>query len=538
MLAALALAGCGTRSGHLVRPATFGGFGRQGGTSGVGAMHHLPIHTGWGPTRREIGTAREYVDHLSLAERAGQVILARYKGTAAPVALVHRLHLGGVVVFANNYAGVDRIRASNRRLQHAIAAAGRRWPVLIGVDQEGGLVERITGGTRFPAFMTAGAAGRPQLTRRAAAASGAELAGLGFNVDFAPDADVTSGPLDPTIGSRSAGSDPSVVAQQSVAAMHGYASVGMIPVVKHFPGHGSVAANSHYTLPVQTKTLAELAHDDLVPFQNAIDAGAPVVMVAHLDVRAVDPGTPSSLSRRVVTGLLRHRFGFGGVASTDATDMAAITGHTHGVNPAVQALRAGEDIVLMPPRPARARASIVRAVEDGGLDQARLDQAATRVVALMLHHKHGRVTARPPGKGRAVSHALSAAGITEVQGSCGGRLVGSAVRVQGSRSAVATFRGAAREEGLRVLRKHQPGWRKASTVALVGYGRPAPSKRADVLVATDTPYVLGRARGGVKIATYGRTPGAMRALVDVLLGKAPAPGHLPVQVAHVPRTGC
>jgi beta-N-acetylhexosaminidase len=459
------------------------------------------------------------------------VILARYTGTRAPVDLVEGLHLGGVVVFSDNITGTDQIRASNQALQRAAVTGGRRFGVSIGLDQEGGAVERVTTGTRFPAFMTAGAAGQPELTEQVSAAAGAELAGLGFTVDYAPDADVTIGAADPAIGSRSAGSSPEVVAAQALAAARGYRASGVLPVLKHFPGHGSVTADSHLTLPVQSRSVAELARRDLVPFEKGVDAGLPSVMVGHLDVRAVDPGMPSSLSRKVVTGLLRERLGFDGVATTDSLAMHAITDRFDSGESAVRALRAGEDLVLMPPSPRAARDGIVRAVRSGRLSSARLVQAATRHVALLMHRRAQGSSPRPPGSAWDLSARWSAAALTSVSGPCTGPLVGRRVRVSGPDTAVAAFRAAAQDAGLRVTRK------KGTTIRLVGRGGD-PAKGA-IVVALDTPYVLGASTAKVaKLATYGQTPGAMAALVAFLQGRAPAPGHLPVVVAGVARTGC
>lgn len=502
------------------------------GTAVSAAAHTgpLPVGTGWGPTEPEIERARRIVGRLSLQERAGQVIVARYAGTGAPTALVNGLHLGGVVVFSANYTGTDQIRRSNRALQRSAAAAGRRFPVVIGVDQEGGLVERVTGGTRFPAFMTAGAAGSTELTRAAAAGSGRELAGLGFTTDYAPVADVTVGPRDPTVGSRSASSRPAVVAEQVVAAAGGFATTGVVPTVKHFPGHGSVTANSHVTLPVQRKTVRQLRRSDLVPFRAAVEAGLPSIMVGHIDVRAVDPGTPSSLSRPVVTGLLRKDLGFDGLVVTDSLEMRAVSDRWGSGAAAVRALRAGADVVLMPPSPRDARDGIVRAVRQGRLSSQRLIQAATRQVALLLHQKKQGMTTAAPGSGRQASYRWSAAAVTSVSGPCGGRLVGKRVKVTGDPVAVARFRAAATAAGLKVVPK------RGTTVRLIGRGGPAAT--GDVVVATDLPYPLGSSRAPARIATYGSTPGAMRALVDVLLGRADAPGLLPVPVRGADRRGC
>ena len=541
----------------------------------------LGLSEGWGPDRAELDRAVEAVRRMPLPSLAGQTIVAQWSGTAAPVEMVRRLHLGGVIAFDSHLASAEQIRAVNTRLTRRV---GRTWPLFLGVDQEGGVVERLRGvATRFPTFMSAGAAGDVALTQQAYAASGAELRGLGFTVDFAPDADVTSGPGDPTIGSRAASSYPSTVAEHVVAAANGFAASGVLPVVKHFPGHGSVPADSHLTLPVQTKSLEELEATDLVPFRSAVEEGLPAVMVGHLDVRAVDPRVPSSLSRKVVTGLLRQDLGFGGLVVTDALDMAGVTRGRDAGRTAVQALRAGADVLMMPPSPAVARSAVVRAVRSGALPRRRLEQAAARQVALLMHLGGG--TGAAVGSARGVSRDLSAAAVTVVAGQCSGRLVGEQVHAYGDPGAVAVFAAAAGRAGLGVLlrkatptrlaravprperRKHERrkaykrrtrAWRRAEARrearlaawiaredARLAAGTPvgftgfhdAPVDGA-VAVATDSPWVLGRVSAPTRIATFGDTPAAMDVLVEVLLGQAPAPGRLPVRVGGVERSGC
>jgi beta-N-acetylhexosaminidase len=541
----------------------------------------LGLVEGWGPTQQQLDRAARLTGRMSLPELAGQVIVADYAGTAAPVALVRRLHLAGTIAFSANVSSARQVRAANLQLRREV-----RRPLVVSVDQEGGVVERVrTGLTRFPAFMSAGAAGDAELTESAYAAQARELAWAGFTVDFAPVADVTSGPADPTIGSRSPGSDAVVVAEHTIAAARGMAGSGVAPVLKHFPGHGSVPADSHLRLPVQTRSMAELQEVDLAPFAAAVAARLPAVMVGHLDVRAVDPRVPSSLSRKVVTGLLREDLGFQGLVVTDSLEMAAVRA-SKGPAPSVRALRAGADLLLMPPDPAVARASVVRAVRSGGLSRSRLRQAAARTLAFLLHQRAeapGRAAA--PGSAAPISRRLSAAAVTSVAGPCSGDLIGPVVTLRGDTSAMSAFAGPARAAGLEVLVPRRPParlavaepkperrdneskrhyklrkkeWRadervrerrlarwqareadrlaRGTSVAFAGY-RDGPVA-ADVAVATDTPYVLDRSQARVKLATYGATPGAMSALVDVLVGEAPAPGRLPVRVSGVERKGC
>jgi beta-N-acetylhexosaminidase len=491
-----------------------------------GAAESLGLVPGWGPQQATLDRAARITGRMSLPQLAGQVIVVRYSGTEPPVDLVRDLQLGGVIVFSDNITSAAQIAASNEELRRSVE---REWPLFVGIDQEGGIVARATDGvTPFPAFMSAGAAGDPEITRTAMHGLGADLTGLGFSVDFAPTADVTSGPGDPTIGSRSAGSDPAVVAEQVAAAVAGFDDAGIVPVVKHFPGHGSVPADSHETLPVQTRSRATLDEIDLVPFAAGADGEVPAVMVGHIDVRTVDPGVPSSLSRKLVTGVLRGDLGFDGLVVTDALDMAGVAAGRTSAQSAVQALRAGADVLLMPPDPRAARQGIIDAVRAGDLGRRRLRQAATRQVALLLQQARD-VHGEPPDV-PAASAALSAAAVTVASGPCTGRLVGRSVRPVGSSEAVVAFSAAAQRAGLAIDVASE------ETVAFTGFGG-APVT-ADVAVATDTPYVLGRSRAPVKVATYGVTPGAMDALVAALLGRTSAPGALPVPVDGVERRGC
>ena len=477
-----------------------------------------PPPTTWGPTRAEVRHARDLVRRLPLAQQAGQVIVAGYHGTGSPAGQVARLHLGGAVPVAENITSSTQTRAVNASVQRVVR--GRGYPAFIGIDQEGGTVVRIRdAATRFPSFMSTGAARDPRLTRRVAAANAREMRGLGFTSVLAPVADVTRGPADPVIGTRSASGFPRIAAAQVVAAQAGIADAGMIGALKHFPGHGSVTVDSHQALPVLRTPLAELRRTALVPFRRGIEAGASAVMVGHLDVRAVDPHVPATLSRKVVTGLLRRELGFRGVVMTDALSMRAVSKRYGSAKAAARAVYAGVDVVLMPVDARAARSGIVAAVRDGRLPRSRLAAAATRMVALLLHVKHADATAAPLGSGAALSAQLSAEALTSVAGPCSGRLVGGRVRVSGPADAVAAFRTAGARHGL--------AFGRGTRVVLASSGRPA---RAGVLVALDRPDLLARSTAPVRVATYGATPGAMDALVGFLVGSRPAPGILPVRV--------
>ena len=532
------------------------------------------------------------VADLSLREKAGQVIVADWEGTGSPAPLVRRLHLGGVIALGRNISSPGQIRQVNRSVRKVVAARG--WPAFVGVDQEGGVVERVPApATGFPAFMAAGAAADPALTEQTARASAAEMRGLGFDVVFAPVADVTSGARDVAIGTRAAGGNARLVAAQVVAAGAGIESAGVLPVVKHFPGHGSLRSDSHVTLPRQRASLAELERRDLLPFVAAIGQGAPAVLTGHVDVRAVDPGVPASLSKKVTTGLLREPRGVAGLVVTDALDMRGAQEVAPGAQAAVRALRAGADVLLMPPDPARARSRIVEAVRGGQLPEARLDEAAARMIDAMRSTRKGRTA--PVGSGRLAALALAQASITSVAGPCQGRLLGREVRVLGPDGDVAALESLLEARGVVIARPFQKRVRtgfervvvryrkktvevvkktkkkvdgevvvvkkkvevrkkvpvykrkpvfgyvtvvpRAPVVSLVGYrgATPGPS---DVTVALDRPGVLGKVRSRVELATYGDAPAVLENLADVLVGRRGAPGELPLAVPDVQRRGC
>jgi beta-N-acetylhexosaminidase len=499
-----------------------------------------PPPLAWGPTQADLDDASRLVAAMPLEQVAGQVLVARYEGTApaAAAALVTELHAGGVILMGDNVVDPRQVRATADAVQQAAAADGRTWPAVVAVDQEGGRVARVgEPATEFPTLMTAGAARDAAVTRAAAAASGAELRSMGFTWVFAPDADVTIGPEDPTIGSRSASDDPQVVAGVVQPAVQGYADAGIVAVAKHYPGHGSVTTDSHLGLPVQKASLEQLRARDLVPFDAVVEAGVPVVMMSHIAVEAFEPGVPSSLSPQAYASL-RTETGFTGVVVTDALDMAAVTEAYGPGGAAVGALRAGADVLLMPADPRSAYEAIVRAVNSAELSRQRLDDAAARVVALM-RYEGARTTPQEPdpsappavGTHGAESYALSLAGLTVVDGACSGPLVNGAVQLVGGTTADRQrFTAAAQAAGVRVG--------SGAVVRLLGTGQSAGD--GDVVVALDAPYGLGSSTARVaRIALYGRTPDAFRALVAVLTGAEPARGHLPVAVDGLPPgAGC
>ncbi|GIF20951.1 beta-N-acetylhexosaminidase [Actinoplanes tereljensis] len=474
-------------------------------------------------------------------------------GVDTPAQMVAKFHLGGLILVS--FTAQDPTGSTNpatnvenpqqvRRFTDGLQAAARQLPggapLMIGTDQEYGVVTRITNGvTMLPSAMGAGAAGQSPLTEDAWHAAGAELAAMGITVDFAPVADTLGPPANTVIGSRSFGSDPAVNGGQVAAAVRGLRAGGVAAGLKHFPGHGHTSGDSHEGLPVITQSTGQLATQDLPPFQAGVAAGAGVVMSGHLDVQAVDKGVPATFSHKIMTDLLRGSLKFTGVAITDAMNMPPAMKWPAG-DAAVRALNAGNDMLLMPPNITAARDGILAGLKSGSLKRERLVEAVTRILTL----KFRTAQTRPPEIGTVGSAAhqqavaaLDAASITVLKGPCTGPLVAGPVTVtaaDGREVARVTLVKALQAAGVNVLAAG------GKVVHLVGYGDSGTDldPAAAVTVIMDTPYLLASAKSPVLVATYSSSKLSLTALAAVIAGKAKAPGKSPVAVTGLPRTAC
>lgn len=487
------------------------------------------VHAGWMLTAAERTKARRLADALSVEDLAGQLIIARSFSPESSLALVRDRHFAGVMVTGNQILDVttddplNEVKSFNRQLQEA--GADRGYPVIVPIDQEGGLVARLTDPlTTFPTFMSAGAAIAGNRERgvsavtAAARGSGAELRAAGYNMVFAPDGDITIGPADPIIGSRSAGSDPAIVSTAVVAAVDGYSAAGLISAVKHFPGH-NVDEDSHRGLPVLDSDRKRLRDHDLVPFRAAIADAAPGIMTGHINVPLIDDGVPASLSRKVVTTGLRHRLGFDGIVVTDSLGMGAVMQRYPGGSSTVAAIKAGSDLALMPADNDKAYDAVLAALRSGEIPEQQARDSAARVIAYLLHGEATPALPGEPGSHAKESEALSAAAVTVVAHPCPVPSITS-VDPSGSAEAVAAFRTAAVEAGLPL----------GSGTTVTFLGPQVRTASAQVVVSTDTPYGLASSVAPTKVALYGRDVPAMRALVKVLQGKTRALGKQPVDV--------
>lgn len=321
----------------------------------------------------------------TVAELALRVQLGSFAGPALPPDWAALLDegLGGICLFGSNLPGDP---GTARALVAAIRA--RRPDALVATDEEGGDVTRLhrDDASPVPGPAVLGAVDDLGLTAAVGRAVGAELAGLGIDLDLGPVADVNSNPANPVIGTRSFGAEPDLVARHVAAWVAGLQSAGVSACVKHFPGHGDTAQDSHLTLPVLDAGLATLRERELVPFAAAVEAGAAAVMTSHLMVPALDAEHPATLSAPVL-GLLRTALGYDGAIVSDALDMAGASGGRTIPEAAVAALAAGVDLLCTGPDKDAAlvreiQAAILRAVREDRLPLARLVDAADRVAQL------------------------------------------------------------------------------------------------------------------------------------------------------------
>jgi beta-N-acetylhexosaminidase len=346
------------------------------------------------------------VASLSLREKAGQVVMVGSRGVYRAeddpeylelARLVSEEGIGGLIWFLSTPLETADL---NHRLN-----ARARVPLLVAADLESGPGMRFPDLVFGPSAMAVAAAGDLDLAYRRAKATAEAARARGIHVVFAPVADVNNDPDNPVINVRSFGEEPTAVSRFVAATVKGLQDGGAIATLKHFPGHGDTAVDSHRSLPVLPFDRARLDALELVPFRAGLAAGARAVMTAHLSVPALDPtpapplagggpvyagavvevereGTvPATLSRAMTTTLLREELGFGGLVFTDAMDMGGVTAHFETGEAAVRALEAGADVVLMPPDPRVAIAAIVAAVESGRFPEARLDQAVARLLS-------------------------------------------------------------------------------------------------------------------------------------------------------------
>ncbi|MFJ8469500.1 glycoside hydrolase family 3 protein [Streptomyces swartbergensis] len=348
---------------------------------------------------------RALVSRMALEEKVGQLFVMRVYGHSATAPdqadvdanlkeigvrtaaeLVAKYRVGGIIYFAwaHNTRDPHQIADLSNGIQRASLQLPRGLPVLVSTDQEHGIVARVgRPATLFPGAMAVGAGGSRSDARALGRIAGRELRAMGIRQDYSPVADVNVNPANPVIGVRSFGADPRAVAALVAAEVAGYQGSGVAATAKHFPGHGDTNVDSHTGFPTITHSRELWEKLDAPPFRAAISAGIDSIMTAHLMVPALDDsGDPATLSRPILTGILRERFGYDGVVVTDSLGMEGVRTKYGDDRVPVLALKAGVDQLLNPPDLDLAWNAVLAAVRNGELTEARLDESVLRILRL------------------------------------------------------------------------------------------------------------------------------------------------------------
>lgn len=292
--------------------------------------------------------------------------------------------IGGIILYKDNISNLKGMVSLINDLKKSNAE--NPVPLFMSVDQEGGKVSRMPDEyATIPSNGSVGAADNSGAAGTMGKLLARELLSAGFNMDFAPVLDINSNPDNPVIGDRSFGNTADLVSRLGIAEMKGIASEGVVPVVKHFPGHGDTSVDSHLELPVVNKTAAQLAKLEWQPFEAAIQENADAVMVAHILFPELDSDKPASLSRAIIGKLLREEMGFQGVVITDDLTMGAITEHYTLAAAAVDTVQAGSDILLVAHEYGNEQAvrkALLASVQSGTIKESRIDESVYRILAL------------------------------------------------------------------------------------------------------------------------------------------------------------
>ncbi|MGE5589879.1 MAG: glycoside hydrolase family 3 protein [Bacillota bacterium] len=367
-----------------------------------------PTHPGWQDDEAHRGWIQSKIEHMTLEEKVGQVFMIHVYGKTAEdpnyeqanlnngrgaknfVEAINKYHVGGVIYFNwtdNILTPIDTAQTQKLSNDIQAAAMAQRMPIplLIATDQEGGVVARVTEpATVFPGNMALAATRSADYAARSAEIMGRELRALGINFNLAPVMDVNVNYQNPVIGVRSFSENPDLVAEMGVAQVLGYAREGVIASAKHFPGHGDTNVDSHYGLPIINHDRATLDAVDLKPFKAAIDAGVDSIMTAHIVVPALDDsGLPATLSRPILTDLLRGELGYDGIIITDSLGMSGANVYPPDRIP-VEAFKAGADILLNPPDVDVAYNGLLNAVKSGEISEKRLDESVYRILRVKM----------------------------------------------------------------------------------------------------------------------------------------------------------
>lgn len=332
---------------------------------------------------------------MTLKEKIGQMIMTGFQSSAITpeiLELITEYKISNIILFSYNLEYSKQIYELCKKLDYIIRES-TGYPALIAVDQEGGVVSRLPKEmNNIPGAMLIGATDKEEYAYRAGAITGEELRALGINMDLAPVLDVNNNPNNPVIGVRSYSSDPYKVARFGVNMMKGLHSAGVMSTIKHFPGHGDTAVDSHLGLPVIKKELDQLMECELIPFIEAIKEGAPCVMSSHILFPKLEKeNKPATMSKAILTDLLRHKLGFKGIIMTDCMEMGAIKDYYGTAKGAVEALKAGAQIITVSHTPQLVKETIhliEEGVKKGEIPIELIDEAVENILKYKNTYKN------------------------------------------------------------------------------------------------------------------------------------------------------
>lgn len=335
----------------------------------------------------EIDLIKEQIKEMSIEEKIGQMMVVGLEGYSLDdnsIELIEKHYVGGIILFGKNVESSEQLLTLINSIKETNSK--NRIPIFISVDEEGGRVSRMPKEIKkLPSSGKIGQSNDEELAYNIGSILGQELKMFGFNMDFAPVLDINSNPKNPVIGDRAFGADLDTVNRLGLKAMKGIQSVGVISVVKHFPGHGDTSVDSHIGLPAIDHDLERLKDFELVPFKKAIESDADAVMVAHILLNKIDPDYPSSLSKTIITDILRKDLGFEGVVISDDMTMGAIVENYEIGDAAIKAIEAGSDIILVAHGFENSLSvinSIKEALENETISEERLNESVYRILKL------------------------------------------------------------------------------------------------------------------------------------------------------------
>lgn len=335
----------------------------------------------------EIDPIRKQLSGMSIDEKIGQMVMSGVDGYNLgdnTVRMIKDYHVGGFIILGENVKNANQLLRLVNSLKNANSK--NKTPLFLSLDQEGGRIDRMPPEfKRLPTNLQIGKIGVSRFSYAMGGILSDELNAFGFNMDFAPVLDINSNPNNPVIGDRSFGDDPDLVTRLGIQTMNGIKSGNIIPVAKHFPGHGDTSVDSHKGLPSVNSDMQRLKNFELIPFAAAVKNNADAVMVAHILLKKIDPKYPASMSKAIITDVLRGDMKFDGVVITDDMTMGAISQNYDIGDAAVVSVQAGADIVLVChvyENELSAVNALKRAVRDGSLTERRIDESVYRILKL------------------------------------------------------------------------------------------------------------------------------------------------------------